>query len=189
MMEVVMVKLSKHVILVTALVTIIASTMSARMNQGDTSPAVSPFVQKSDGGLSDSVQLSARPEKELIKSGEPVVLKLNLMNAGRKSLFVYETSDESDYKLSVKDEKGESVPLTEYGERLLSSAEELRRIKVEMKPGEERQVSIRVSKIYRMAAGSTYFITAKRQFFRRNGRSAEVISNEVKLQVADESAP
>lgn len=184
-----MVKLSKYIILTVALVIIIASTMSARMNQGDTGPAVSLFVQKSDGGLSDSFQLSARSEKEMLKSDEPVVLKLNLMNAGRKSLFVYETSDETDYKLSVKDETGESVPLTEYGERLLSSAEELRRIKVEVKPGEERQGSIQVSKIYRMVAGNTYFITAKRQFFRRNGRPAEVVSNEVKIQVTDESAP
>ena len=182
-------KFSKHIILMATLITTIASATIAMTSPGDTAGLVSPFAQKSGSGLSGGFRLSARSEKELVKAGKPVVLKLSLTNAGRKALIVYETSDETDYKLSVKDEKGESVHLTEYGEKLLSSAEQLRRIKVEVKPGEEMQDSIRVSSLYRMAAGGTYFITATRQFFRRNGEPGEVMSNEVKITVMDEPKP
>jgi hypothetical protein len=136
------------------------------------------------GEASEGFQLSAGIENKQFRIGEPIVLKLTIRNSTKQVLYLTETSPESDYKLLVKNEYGERVPLTEFGQRLLNNKEEFRVIGVKVKSGEERKDSIEVSRLHEMTVPGTYSITASRTVKNRNGKGwSEVVSNTINITI------
>jgi hypothetical protein len=112
---------------------------------------------------STGFQFSAVLEQKQVEIDQPVNLKFSIKNVAKESRFILESNPETDYRLEVKDERGNSMPLTEYGKQILSTAEEVRLVIVKMKPGEEIEDTIQVNRIVKMIAPGTYYITAKRR--------------------------
>src|SRR5262249_37297136 len=75
----------------------------------------------------------------------------------------YITSSDHDYKIDVTSRKGQSAPLTKYGERLRTDPLSFeRRIVYDMKPHEDLRETLRISDIYDMTKRGIYYVTVKR---------------------------
>jgi uncharacterized membrane protein len=137
----------------------------------------------SEGEETEGFRLSACVENKQFKAGEPVALKLTIRNVTDQTLYLIETFPEREYKIVVKNEAGESVPLTAAGVRL-ANGDDSRVIGVKLEPKEARQDSIEVTKFYEMATPGTYSITASRTVKNRRGRGwSEAVSNIVKVTI------
>jgi hypothetical protein len=184
-MEAAKMKLAISTVLVAAITMVAVPATEVRVNSKSKTSTASVPISDKKSRLSKDYQLIAKPENEIVRSGEAILLKLFLKNIGNKSFFVYESSPVQDYKITVKNQLGEVVPLTGYGKSRLSTAEEYRRVKIELRAGNEVQDSLSISEIYHMNISSNYFITVKRKIFREDGKEIEVISNTVKVKVVD----
>src|SRR6185369_12431467 len=84
-----------------------------------------------------SLLLSARTEKPSFSPGEPIVCRVEATNNSRNVLVLVDTyHPEWDYKLDVRNEAGEKVPLTKDGERLMRNISIYKSVSVEIFPGE-----------------------------------------------------
>jgi hypothetical protein len=129
--------------------------------------------------------LSAHLEKSRVKTHETVLIKLSIKNGSKSVLYLVETSPEKEYSLDVRDSRGESVKLTEAGQRLLENKDvDFRVIGVKVKPGAERLDAVDIGKFYDVSAPGTYQIKAIRKV--KNPKAqvwTEVVSNTVTLTV------
>jgi len=130
--------------------------------------------------------MSALQGKQMFTSREAIVLLLVLRNTTRKVLPLVVSSPEKDYEVSVKDKRGKNMSLTEYGRKVRDTkGDHLSRAVLRVSPGQELRYEYPVSAVYRMPAGGSYYITARRNVFRENGKGvAELVSNTIKVMVA-----
>lgn len=142
------------------------------------------------GSISEGLQLSVQLEKVILRVREPIVLKLLIKNTTKEVLPLVVSSPDMDYQISIRDEKGQNVALTKYGEKLRRNAgDHLARAVIKVSPGQEVSHSLTVSEIYNMTAPGTYSITAKRTVFRRDGKGiAELMSNMIEVTVIQKVA-
>lgn len=132
------------------------------------------------------IQLTLRTLKENFRSDEEVLLWLRVRNSTRRSVFLVETYSEREYKFDVKNEKGEGVPLTEEGERLLNNNAIYRSGPLMIEPGEEKQHNVSINRIYNMTTPGMYTVTVRRKVFKLNGQQfAEAVSNALKVRVLE----
>lgn len=142
------------------------------------------------GSVAEGFQLSIQLERELVRLPEPVIVSVTLKNISKETLSVLGSSSRQDYEIIVKDNQGVSIPLTKYGKILRDSAEEFQLVTLKVKSQEEIQVKLVINRICDITTSGTYFITVKRNVFRRNGKGmAEVISNTIKVKIPDLPQP
>ena len=174
---------SKFIVLaVTVLPMLLADGMDRRSEQA---AQAGPLVRQW-GSVSKGFQLSANLEGDLIKkAGAAIVLELTIKNASKRVLSLIVSSPEKDYQVYVKNGKGEDVPLTEYGERLRQLAgDHLSRSVIKITGGQELKYRYPLGAVYKMTSSGSYYVTAKRSVFRRDGKGiAELSSNEVKVTI------
>lgn len=174
---------SKVVVLaVTVLSMLFADAMDRRCEQ---SAQARPLLRQW-GSVSQGFQLSANLEGDVIrKAGDAIALELTIKNASKRVLSLTVSSPEKDYQVYVKNEKGEDVPLTEYGERLRQLAgDHLSRSVIKITAGLELKYRYPLGAVYNMTSSGSYYVTARRSVFRRDGKGiAELSSNEVKITV------
>lgn len=130
-------------------------------------------------------QVSAKPEKNAVQSAEPIVFQVTLKNVGQ-AVLIYALANKPVVEFSVKDEKGQIMPLTRYGQDLFKPAagtQVFRLIQVKLKPGEERTYRLLVNDMYDMTVPGDYTIVAKKTVSNGAGGSVEVTSNAVKVTV------
>jgi hypothetical protein len=136
------------------------------------------------GAVSEGFELYAQVEPVAYQPGQPVLLKLIIRNSTGMVLTLVETGPEKDYRLIIKDGRGRDVPLTKYGENLMRNVGTVKREVIKVSPRQELNSILEVHKIYEIAPGNTYFITARRNVFKQNGKGlAEVVSNTVQVKV------
>ena len=128
--------------------------------------------------------LAAQAEKDVIGAGEPLNLRLNIKNISNTVRFIIQTSATEQYRLTVLDERGGPVRLTQYGENELQPRKDhLGQAVKTMKPGEESRDTIQVSKLYDMSSPGTYSITARRIVYKDAKETGSVESNTVTIKV------
>ena len=172
-------------VMVTILTTVAVLAIGASTNSRSNGQAIDEA--KSWGPISEGYQLSASVAKDRVAPGEPIVLKLVLRNTTPTTLYLTEVGVEKEYKVKVKDERGEDVPLTKHG-KLLRNTEltYFMMAGLAVGPGQEREDSLRVSDLHDMGVGGTYSITVKRMVPKRDGKgNAEVTSNTLKVRVVE----
>lgn len=155
--------------------------------------AVSANGQKQNGKVSRTEKSSstgflllARAEKDVIDPGETLNLSLSIKNVSNGVRFILQPIPTEQYRIVVQDERGEPVPLTEYGEKLIKNQEDhISRAFRGVKPGEELKDTIEVNKLYDMAKPGTYSITAWRIVYDKTGHEiGSVRSNTIKVKIA-----
>jgi hypothetical protein len=162
-----------------ALFTMMASKVECK------EPKQRSLMSKNQGRSSAGLKLSVHLEKETFANGEPILASLLTRNSGSRIRTVMVADPEKVYSFVVKDEKGLSVPLTQYGEKVQKSLEDsLGRGFIKLKPGQVAQSTIQIDKLYKMNVPGAYYITAKRSIFRQDDKGViEVVSNTVKVTV------
>ena len=107
-------------------------------------------------GLRLSIQLKEYDKKEY----GPVTLSIVVKNVSENVVNYIAPSLFFDYGLTVKDSKGDEVPLTRYGERIRNSGEDFKRALVNLKPEEQKEYTLVVSRYYDLTLPGTYTIVA-----------------------------
>lgn len=138
------------------------------------------------GPVSEGIQISLQPNKEIVRRKEPVLIKVFLKNTTKMPITIAESTPEKDYNFSVTDDKGKSLPLTAYGENLSKNAEEYKRTLLVIKPGQVVEKTVAIDKLYDLSNSNTFYVSAKRAVFKLATKGmAQAISNTIKLQVID----
>ncbi len=123
----------------------------------------------------------AQPEKESFKLNEPIILRLFLSNHSDKDIYVIQTNPTRDNQLEITNARGEKIPLSEKGKRLLDSPV-LRRIVSRIAAGETIQYAISANDLYDLTAHDAYTVTVKRRILMKDKKTfVEVKSNPVKV--------
>ena len=140
-------------------------------------------VTESSGPPSEGFQLSAKVEIVSTAYGDSPVLKLSIKNVTSEILRLVVTTSVRDYQVTITNENGEALPLTDYGRQRQEA--EGRRMLIEVQAEEEVQDEIPLGKLYNLTTNGTYSVTVKRKVFRRSGEGfAEVVSNTVKFTIS-----
>lgn len=116
-----------------------------------------------------------------------LLLVVTMENVSGTPLEIVETGSLKDYVIHLQDEKGDDVPLTQYGKMLSDSRREilLRRMKT-VPPGESLVHTFHINRIFDMTLTGTYSVKATRTVPRRNGDGfVDVESNRIAVTVTN----
>jgi hypothetical protein len=138
-----------------------------------------------ESAIVKGLQMSIKAERESFKPGEPIVLKVSVKNTTPLVLYLPDTAHpEWDYKFVVKNERGEDVPLTIEGKRLVEDVAILRKTGVEMKPGAEVKAEFRLNKLFAMTTPGLYTLTVRHGAWENANRvSTTITSNTIRVRV------
>ncbi|HXU39422.1 MAG TPA: hypothetical protein VN937_23910 [Blastocatellia bacterium] len=155
-------------------------TIGNRSGTSDVGPADSPETNAS------GLVLSARIEKPTFNPGEPIPLRVSVTNNSRNVLVIVDTyHPEWDYKLDVRNEAGETVPLTKDGERLMRNISIYKSVSVWLYPGDTVHADFVINKLFEMNTPGTYSISSKRKFLTLDSSAYDfATSNTVKITIA-----
>lgn len=127
--------------------------------------------------------LTARPGRESFKLGEPATLRLSLSNYSKKEIYVIDTNPSRDNEIEIKNPKGEKMPMSQKGKRLMDSPV-LRRTVSKIDAGQTIQYTIAISDLYDLTSRGTYTVTVKRKILMEDKKTfVEVLSYPVKVIV------
>jgi hypothetical protein len=135
--------------------------------------------------VTEGFQLSAKAENELVKSGASATLRVRIKNVTKKDLYLAEAGIEKDYIVRIFSDTRRTIPLTEHGKVLQSTRGDVyMNLSLLIKPGEEREDVIDISKIYDMKAPGNYSVVLERKVGKLEGKGvAQAESNTVHIKV------
>lgn len=161
----------------------IVQSATVEMNGAIVIPQREKHLSKSARTASQGFLLTSQTSTEAFLSGDPVWVNLVVKNVGHRAQILVAADPEKIYKFTVKNEKGEDVPLTEYGKSIQTGSEDFwGKAYLTIKPGQEHEDKVLISRIYEMRSTGRYFISASRMVFRQDNKGvAEVTSNTVEV--------
>lgn len=149
------------------------------------------FAEKNKGLISEGFLLYAELEKPVVAPGQPVVLRLSLMNTTDKNLDLSLGDPEQDYWIDLKNARGER--LSDVVDRFVVKdasgftwPKSSDKVVLPLEPGKKHTYEYPISKIFNLSALGEYHITASRKVYRLDGVGyADVVSDTVILTVSD----
>lgn len=127
-------------------------------------------------------ELLALLEKNRVFEGDPIRLRLSLSNKTGE-IMKFCSIPEKDCEISIKDQKGKSLAMTEYGKALKSDTDRGETIDLISMTGISHNYII-VNRIFQITLAGTYSIVAKRTFLHPKTKQPVVIeSNTVYVTV------
>ena len=133
-------------------------------------------------GCRVSIQLKDYDEK---KYGL-VTLSLIFKRTGERRVRFEEPSLWTHYNLTVKNAKGERVPLTRYAEHLVRQSPDRKTVLVELPPDGQREYLLPMSRYYDMTLPGTYTISATlADCFITSNESIPLVSNTITVKVPE----
>jgi len=129
------------------------------------------------------VILLAEPEKQTFKPGEPITVKFSLRNDTNQEIYVVRTDPRKDNEVEIKNVRGEKIPLSEKGRKLLDTPVTLR-IVSKIEPAQSFDYTVSLSDLFDLPAEGVYSVVVKRKFLKRDVKTfAEVQSNPITVTV------
>ena len=132
--------------------------------QTDKTPSVTSTVKPSWEGLSLSIQLAqpkTQPQVD-VNVSQPIGIHIIFKNISAQEHTLPLASELNRSSIILKNDKGESVPLTRYGQRNVGKPFTLAEITPKrLKPGEEYRFSFVLNRFFDMTESGTYFLTVK----------------------------
>jgi hypothetical protein len=149
-------------------------------------PVQAKSPREDRGVVSEGFQLLAEMERFNYQLGAPIPLKLTVKNTSSRTLKLPVSYPEVEYKVTIKDEKGGLVPLTEYGEGLKKPLPIPRNYLREMEPGEQMSEWFPIHKVFNITGSGIYSVSVQRRILRqRDKKLAEVESKAVQFRVSN----
>jgi uncharacterized membrane protein len=125
-----------------------------------------------------------------IQPGATVLARIKAKNVSSKTVRLQDSFPENDFRVVVTDASGREPARTEWGDKLLHEGYAvLRNTVLDLKPGEEQQVTIEVTHIFQLTHTGTYSVQVNRleiwtEINEDNKKFDEIgYSNVVQLQV------
>lgn len=147
------------------------------------------------GAIIDGLQLFAQTEKASISTGESVLVEVGLRNNSNEERVIYPSSLVEFPKWSVKNEKGEKVPLTAYGTSPSPGAiwffgGGFSPGGAHLQSGDEFRFKLCISQIFDMSRPGIYTLSFQHKFSQRKAQRADptkwatLVSNSLEIKVA-----
>ena len=150
---------------------------------GATSLGISEQSNRRKSVVEGKVVLIAEPEKQTFKSGEPITVKFSLRNNTNQEIYIVQTDPRKDNEVEIKNVRGEKIPLSEKGRKLLDTPV-LLRIVTKIAAAQSFEYTVSLSDLYDLAPEVVYSVVVKRKFLKRDKKTfAEVQSNTVTVTV------
>ena len=157
-------------------------------------PAIKAAVEKythqgraESGNVVEGLRLYLKVERDTVRPGESILLKIELKNTSKRTLIVKDTSIQYDYRLDVRNQSGQEVSLTDKGQQLkdmLSHWEEISAKFTEIEPQKSKEYTLDITGLYDFKSGETYLITAGRLVGRKDNQGKlKVTSNTIRIKV------
>jgi hypothetical protein len=138
------------------------------------------YVQTDAGGF----RLIIQPEKPLCRLDESVRIDILVTNLTEGALRIPEHDTITDFELIVKNERGQNVPLTEFGQRALRLTDFGRSTGQTIDSKGAVKYSIDVSRLYKIDVAGLYTLTARREFqVSANSAKLKLISNTIRIRI------
>lgn len=135
---------------------------------------------------SDNFQLSAKAEKETFRRGENIRLKVAIKNISKTLQKLSVTRPEIDYVITVKDEAGANVPMSQYGEGMKNPRIITRNFVEEIKPSNEKQEEISIDKLFIPFKKGIHVLTIQRYVLWEGNKGATITRPiTVKIRVVE----
>lgn len=136
------------------------------------------------GRVTEGFQVSATAENESVISGAPARLRIRIRNVTDRALYLGEAGTEHDYGVRISSDTGRTIPLTAHGKSVLNGGRFYMNLSILIKPGEEREEVIDISKIYDMKTPGNYSVVLERKVGKLEGKGvAQAESNTVHIKV------
>lgn len=137
----------------------------------------------SKSAVEGKVILLAESEKQTFKSGEPITVKLSLRNDTNQEIYIIRTDPRKDNEVEIRNVRGEKIPMSEKGRKLLDSPVMLR-IVSKIGAGQSFEYTVSLGDLYDLPPEGVYSAVVKRKFLKRDVKTfAEVQSNPVTVTV------
>lgn len=130
-------------------------------------------------------RLSASLDKDVFKTGEPIILSIVFENASEKKQAYGAQGKEFDHDLNCRSASGEA-PLTLYGKRMKDNRGRGRYVDGELAPGQNLVSEIALSRHLDLTLAGKYSLTVVREVFPHEGRNEPVVvSNTCSFEIQD----
>lgn len=152
---------------------------------GPTSLGITEQRNRRKSVVEGKVVLLAESDKQTFKSGEPITIKLSLRNNTNQEIYIIRTDPRKDNEVEIKNIRGEKIPMSEKGRKLLDTPI-LSRIVYKMAAAESFEYTVSLGDLYDLPPDGVYSVVVKRKFLKRDLKTfAEVQSNPVTVTVRD----
>jgi len=149
----------------------------------ETSLGITEQSNRRKSVVEGKVVLLAEPEKQVFTSGEPITVKFSLRNETNQEIYIVQTDPRKDNEVEIKNVRGEKIPLSEKGRKLLDSPV-LLRIVSKIAAAQSFEYTVALSDLYDFPREGVYSVVVKRKFLKRDKKTfAEVQSNPVTVTV------
>ena len=139
-------------------------------------------IEQSNGRKSvvaGKVALIAESEKQTFKSGEQITVRLSLRNGTNQEIYIIQTDPRRDNKVEIKNIRGEKIPMSEKGRKLLDSPV-LSRIVSKIGAAQAFEYTVSLADLYDLPPEGVYSVVVKRKILKSDVKTfAEVQSNPV----------
>ena len=181
-----------------AMIVIAFSLLYLNISDGETpkKPPKGPEPERTWGPETNGCVMSIKAEKDKVPACEKIILKIYIKNVGETSLPIIDKDIYRDIIFDIRDEKGESVPPTRFGNKMLKSKSTFSRRGGKIESDEEVEDTKLINLIYDMTCLGEYTITAKRSIYKRDEKGnvvkdekgyvkVEVVSNTITVKVTN----
>lgn len=125
--------------------------------------------------------------KAVFRPEEPIRLDVLFENISDRVLEYGVQGTEFDYVIECKDEHGQAVPLTRYGQRLEANRGMGRFLVCKISPGEHLSAEISVTRQLDLSLAGRYTLTVRREVFPHQGDTAPpVVSNACAFEIVED---
>jgi hypothetical protein len=131
-------------------------------------------------------RLVASLSKAVFKADEPVRVKVVFENASDQELPYGAQAKVFDYYLDCRDEQGEPMPFTRFGQRMAGNRGEGRYITSTLPAAEQLVNEISVSRQVDLTLPGRYTLRITREIFPGQGSSDRVHSNVCSFEIVDD---
>jgi hypothetical protein len=138
---------------------------------------------------STRLQLVAEVEAPTPKIGDPIILKLRLVNTSSKPVSFLVTWDERDYQALIVDASGKEPPKTAFGEKSYDPRTPLFRSEtVTLGSGQDLKVDLDITKVFQLTQPGAYSAVVMRKVFGETkedqlARDERTFSNRVSFTI------
>ena len=115
--------------------------------------------------ISDGLIMTVKITHDVIRVGDPILLKIDFNNTGTTSVCLIRIFPEQDNELSVVDKLGHAVPLTAYGKQIASEPRRSPRVFLFLKPGEKYSEEVKLLEVVDIKEPGKYAVRVKRSYY------------------------
>src|SRR6185436_3328565 len=99
---------------------------------------------------------------QTFKSGEPITVKFSLLNDTNQEIYIIRTDPRKDNEVEIKNVRGEKIPMSEKGRKLLDSPVTLR-IVSKIAAAQSFEYTVSLGDLYDLPPDGVYSVVVKRK--------------------------